>query len=315
MVEPWLVYFLIFAAVFMAVHFAFRYFGQELKIQRKVNQRFSGLDFGRYQERQIEVIKRRASSQFFSRGRLGSLDLLITQSGLPLGLAHLAGAAVAVGAILYFVLSGIPWAPLRVLVSVGLACSAVLMALRLVRAKRIAKFAEQLPDVIDIIVRSLKAGHPLPVSISLVAREMPDPAGKEFALTYDEIAYGRELKDALENLHHRVGYLDLQFLVTSISVSHQTGGNLGEILARLSKLLRDRFRMKRKVKSLSSEGRFSAVALSIFPFVMFAIINVIGPQFYSEVWDHPLITLAAMLSGALLLIGNIVMYKMVNFKF
>jgi hypothetical protein len=132
----------------------------------------------------------------------------------------------------------------------ALAAAAVLVGgwLRLRAARRRERFGEQLPDVLDIVVRSLRAGHPLAVSLSLVAREMPAPAGPEFALVVDEVNYGRSITEALENLHARVGYPDLQFFVASTAIAHQTGGNLGEILSRLAALLRQRFRLKRRVR-------------------------------------------------------------------
>ncbi|WP_160310455.1 type II secretion system F family protein [Microvirga vignae] len=207
------------------------------------------------------------------------------------------------------------WQPLGVVLSGAAAALSIIGFLLFMRTRRIGRFAEQLPDIIDVIVRSLRAGHPLPVSLSLVAREMPDPAGSEFALVFDEVTYGRDVRDALGNLYRRVGYEDLGFLVTSIAVSYQTGGNLGDILARLAKMLRERFRMKRKIKALSSEGRFSALVLSLFPFVMFGIINMINPKYYGDVWGSPYLTLAALTGALLLTVGNFIMYKMVNFKF
>src|SRR3954464_8441463 len=103
----------------------------------------------------------------------------------------------------------------------------------------------------DVVVGGVGAGTPLPVAVSLVGREMPSPAGPEFTVVFDEISYGREIREALDNLHNRVGHPDLKFLITSVAIAHQTGGNLGEILSRLSKLIRERFRMRRKIKSLS----------------------------------------------------------------
>jgi tight adherence protein B len=182
------------------------------------------------------------------------------------------------------------------------------------RSRRIARFGEQLPDVIDIVVRSLKAGHPLPVAISLVGREMPAPAGAEFMVVFEEISYGRELREALDGLSDRVGHDDLRFLITSIAIAHQTGGNLGEILARLSKLIRERFRMKRKIKALSAEGRAGGYVLSVVPFVIFGAVAGINPSYYGEFWGHPMQNQMLVVAIVLLLIGNFVIYRLVNFR-
>lgn len=317
MVEPWLVYFLIFGAGFLLVQFAFGFVTKDLGNRRRTSQRFAAVDRQnpRHADRVLDVAKRRGLADRLTSGPFGAFQTLLLQSGVKLGLGKLALALMAVWGILYFILPRLPWPGVGLVLSGLGAMLAVTGFLLVMRARRLKKFAEQLPDIIDVIVRSLRAGHPLPVSLSLVAREMPEPGGGEFAIAFDEVTYGREIREALENLYQRVGYEDLSFLVTSIAVSHQTGGNLGDILGRLSKMLRERFRMKRKIKALSSEGRFSAVALSLFPFIMFGILNVIAPQFYGEVWGHPVLELAAMTAGTLLLVGNVVMYKMVNFKF
>jgi tight adherence protein B len=161
----------------------------------------------------------------------------------------------------------------------------------------------------------LRAGHPVPVALSLVGREMPDPAGTEFGVASDEVTFGLSIPNAMENLAYRAGAPDLLYLVTSISVQSESGGNLSEVLSRLSKLIRERFRMRRKVKTLTSEGRASAVILTILPIALFLLINLISPKYFGDVWNEPGFRKAAIVSGVLLVIGNYIMRQMVNFKF
>ena len=187
--------------------------------------------------------------------------------------------------------------------------------LKLKRARRIARFSEQLPDCLDTIVRSLRAGHPVPIALSLVGRELPDPAGTEFGITSDEVTFGLSVPDAMGNLAIRVGAPDLLYLVTSVSIQAQSGGNLSEVLSRLSRLIRERFRMRRKVKALTSEGRASAILLTALPIVLFLVVNFLSPKYYGDVWNEPGFRKAAIVAGALLLIGNYVMRRMANFKF
>ena len=146
--------------------------------------------------------------------------------------------------------------------------------LRVLRGRRQKKFGAQFPDALDIIVRSLRAGHPVPIAITMVAREMPDPIGSEFGIVADEITYGADLETAMRNLYFRIGQDDLPLFVTAVAIQGSTGGNLGEILENLSGVIRQRFKMRRKIRALAAEGRASAMILSALPIVMFLVIQV-----------------------------------------
>jgi tight adherence protein B len=156
---------------------------------------------------------------------------------------------------------------------------------------------------------------PFSGAIALVAREMPDPVGTEFGMLADEIAFGLDLRSALDNLYRRVGQEDLLFLTVAVSIQTQTGGNLGEILSRLSKLMRSRSKMRLKVNALSAEGRLSAIALTVLPFALFVIINFLSPAYYSVVRGSAILEPAIYVGLFLLLVGNVVMYRMVHFKY
>jgi tight adherence protein B len=191
----------------------------------------------------------------------------------------------------------------------------MLFVLYRLRSRRIFNFADQLPDAIDIITRGVRAGLPFSGAIGLVAREMPDPVGPEFGMLADEIAFGLDLRSALDNLYRRVGQEDLLFLTVAVNIQTQTGGNLGEILSRLSKLMRSRSKMRLKVNALSAEGRLSAIALTVLPFALFVIINFLSPAYYSVVRGSPILEPAIYVGLFLLLVGNVVMYRMVHFKY
>ncbi len=182
------------------------------------------------------------------------------------------------------------------------------------RRKRRNAFGEKFPDAIDVIVRSLRAGHPVPVAIAMVAREMPDPVGTEFGMVADEITYGADIETAMRAMMGRVGQEDLPLFVTSISIQATTGGNLSQILDNLSKVIRERFKMRRKIKGLSAEGRAGAMILNIVPFAVFALVNVISPDFYGAIWHKP--STKYVLAGAMfwMFVGNMIMRRMVNFK-
>jgi tight adherence protein B len=188
------------------------------------------------------------------------------------------------------------------------------LVLRFLRSRRQKKFSSQFPDAIDVITRSLRAGHPTPVAISMVAREMPDPVGSEFGIVVDEVTYGADLETAMRNLFYRVGTDDLPLFVTAVAIQGSTGGNLGEILANLSRVIRERFKMRRKIRALAAEGRASALILSSLPIAMFAMVQFVVPQFYGSVWNEQLTKIILAVAVVWMGIGNMIMWRMVNFR-
>jgi tight adherence protein B len=182
------------------------------------------------------------------------------------------------------------------------------------RKRRHGKFAAQFPDAMDIIVRSLRAGHPVPVAVALVAQELADPIGTEFGIAADEITYGADVETAMRNLYFRVGQEDLPLFVTAVAIQGSTGGNLSEILSNLSAVIRQRFKMRRKIKALAAEGKFSAIFLSGLPVAVFFLINLMTPSFYGSIIQYDMTQWGLGLAGAWMTAGNIVMYKMCNFR-
>ena len=234
--------------------------------------------------------------------RLNRRSLLVSAAGLTAALFLVFGVAAGFG-------------PVALALAIVTAAALIALFFKIVRSRRIARFAELLPDAIDVIVRGLKVGYPLPAAIELVAREMPDPIGSEFGMTADEISFGQDLRTAVENLHRRVGQDDLPFLLMAINVQSQTGGNLGEILGGLSRLLRNRSKLALKIRALSADGRMSAIVLSCIPFVLFGGIMLISPAYFAEIRHHPAVVPALIYGVISLILGNIVMYRMVNFKY
>ena len=244
-----------------------------------------------------------------------ALNRLILQSGLALGIGKLAlyvGVLALFAYGLVFMVRG-QW--LEAL-GAGLFCCTLLplAILKFMKSRRQKAFGGQFPDALDIIVRSLRSGHPVPVAISMVAREMADPVGSEFGIVADEITYGADLETGMRNLYFRIGQDDLPLFVTAVAIQSSTGGNLGEILENLSAVIRQRFKMRRKIRALASEGRASAMILSSLPIIMFAVIQVITPDFYASVWHEDLTKIGLGAAGAWMLIGNLIMFRMVNFK-
>jgi tight adherence protein B len=245
------------------------------------------------------------------------LNRLYTQSGItgnPLTFAvSFLLAGMALGLLLWFFL-GIAL-PVAFLVFLVVGVALPLLVLRRARTRRILKFARQLPDALDMIVRSLRAGHPATVAIGLVAREMPDPLGTEFGIVADEITFGLSMEQAVRKLSERVGFEGLHLLSVSLSIQSKTGGNLTEILANLSSVLRERQKLKLKIRALSAEGRVSAWIISLFPVAMFLILMLVAPSYYGQIWGSPLISPVFLSFGTWALLGVYIMYRMVTFDF
>jgi tight adherence protein B len=244
-----------------------------------------------------------------------SLNRLVLQSGLSIGLTkfllvNMVATVGIFGLALWYRENLV-----EALVVAG-GCGLVLpfAALKFMRSRRHSRFGAQFPDALDVIVRSLRAGHPVPVAVSMVAREMPDPVGTEFGIVSDEITYGADLETAMRNLYFRVGQEDTPLFVTAVAIQATTGGKLSEILENLSGVIRLRFKMRRKVYALAAEGRFSAMLLSAVPIALFLVLKVIAPDFYSSVWHIDFTKYALAAAVGWMLVGNYIMYRMVSFK-
>jgi tight adherence protein B len=246
---------------------------------------------------------------------LVALNRLIVQSGLTLGIIKFAIYLVVLALFAFGLVMATRGDFLQAL-GAGAFCCTLLpwLVLRFKRSRRQKKFGAQFPDALDIIVRSLRAGHPVPVAISMVAREMRDPIGSEFGIVADEITYGADLETGMRNLYFRIGQEDLPLFVTAVAIQGSTGGNLGEILENLSAVIRQRFKMRRKVRALAAEGRASALILSSLPIVMFLVVQIITPEFYASVWHEDLTKICLGIAGCWMAVGNFIMYRMVNFR-
>jgi tight adherence protein B len=189
-----------------------------------------------------------------------------------------------------------------------------LIVLSVKRTARLKRISAQLPDALDLMGRALRAGHPLSSSISTVAETMPDPIGTEFGIMVDQISYGDELVAAFRKLAERNPSEDFHYLAVSIAIQHGTGGNLGRVLGVLSGVMRGRIMMRRKIKSMSAEGRISAWILSSIPFLMVGLNSIITPEYYGDVMHDPLFPLMAMAALGLIFLNGFVLYRLVNFR-
>ncbi|AYC32623.1 secretion system protein [Pseudomonas cavernae] len=182
------------------------------------------------------------------------------------------------------------------------------------RSKRFAAFEEGLPDALDAMCRALRAGHPFNETLRLVADEHKGPVAHEFGLTFADINYGNDVRRAMLGLLERMPSMTVMMLVTSILIHRETGGNLTEVLERLSSLIRGRFRFQRKVKTLSAEGRMSAWVLISVPFVLAAAIMLTTPEYMPVLIKEPLGQKLVMAAFGAMLVGIVWIRKVIRIQ-
>ena len=186
--------------------------------------------------------------------------------------------------------------------------------IRFLAKRNIHKAVAQLPDALEIIVRSLKAGHPVPVSMNMVGREMTDPISTEFKIANHEVGFGAPPGTAIQRIAERVGHEDFDLFAAMIRLHERTGGNLADLLEGNAKTIRDRFKMRMKIKAASAEGRMSALILNAAPLLLFIFIKMSVPEFYGEVEDSQIFKYGMVAVVLWMFIGNIVMRRMINIR-
>lgn len=312
------IYFAVFLSAILLFEAAVAAYTTRRERNRAINRRMAVLQSQPERRAALSLLlnERGVGDEQLSLVSWARIQQLWTRSGLtitPLRLLLLTtAAAAALTVVLSLAVSNL-FVILFLFVSLSLALP-ILVLYRL-KAMRIRRFTHQLPNAIDIIVRSLKAGHPVSASISLVSREMPDPIGSEFGLVSDEITFGQEVENAMANLYVRVGAEDLRLLVTTITIQRSTGGNLAEVLSNLSGVIRERIHMRARIRALSAEGRVTAWIMAFFPFVMYFTIRLLSPHYFDTFWASPFVMPVLLVCSMFLLVGNYVLFRMVNFDF
>ncbi|MCB1387377.1 MAG: type II secretion system F family protein [Nitratireductor sp.] len=301
-----------------AVETAYTFLARNDSAKSQINRRMKLAQQPKTTQHDI-LVKLRKERGMDARGRgvlpIKALSQLVIQAGITVGLKkfalyHALYTVVATFAVLLATRSLlVPIAAFPIIAFV-----LPVLWLRHRKNRKMTRFGKQLPEAIELITRSLKAGHPVPVALTMVAREMPDPIGTEFGMVVDEVTYGSDLVTALLSLYERTGHPDLPLLVSAVSIQSTTGGNLREILDSLSRVIRERLKMKAKVKAISAEGRMSAGFLSAMPVLLFIVLLTILPDYYGGIWHEPMTWY--MFSGLFvwLVTGNLLILKMVSFK-
>jgi tight adherence protein B len=179
--------------------------------------------------------------------------------------------------------------------------------------RRIDRFNAVFPDAIDLIVRALRSGIPIQEAIATVGREISDPVGPLFTQVMNEVKLGGAVEDAFWNVADSIRAPEFNFLIISMAIQRETGGNLGETLANLGKLLRERRQMKLKIRAFSSEARMTAMIMSGLPFVIGGMIYLLNPEYMSLLFTDPRGVMMLMIAGGMMATGIFVMKRMATF--
>lgn len=245
------------------------------------------------------------------------LGRMIQQAGLQWTVSRLLismGVGAVVGAVI-----GITFRPVGFLILsiIGMALllgSLPYLYLRFKRNQRMGQIEAQLPEALDFLARSMRAGHAFSISLEMLGQESPDPLGQEFRVLFNEQNLGAPVETALHNLADRVPLLDIRLLVSSVTLQKQTGGNLSEILQRLAYVIRERFRLRGQVKAASAHGRMTAAVLTILPIVLVIALLFIAPGYLQGMANDS--DGKWMIVGAIVaqVLGYLVMRRITNIK-
>ncbi|NVK12987.1 MAG: type II secretion system F family protein [Rhodobacteraceae bacterium] len=244
----------------------------------------------------------------------GDLPQILRQADVPLSPGLFWLGCIALTALISVVAARYAGLPQGLVIGVLGGFGVPFALLISLQRKKKDKLMHQLPDALEMLARGLKVGHPLNNSIGIAAREMPDPAGTELGIIYDQVTYGDDLPDAVQEFADRTGLEDAQYLAASISIQHGTGSDLSVMLETLARVIRSRIVLRRKVHALASEGRLTAWMLSALPLVIFAAVSVLTPDYYAGVAEDPLFR--PMMAGIVLLtvLNALMLRKLVNFR-
>ena len=314
-----LIYILIFVAVIALVEGLYlTVFGKSISLNSRMTRRLALLEKNQNREAVMEQLRKEMGQHLNARS-IPLYSILATKAqkaNIAFSPRQLMMIMVGVSIFAYLgmTLGTSAATPVRIVLAIGMGIGGVYFWINGKAKKRIALLDEQLPDAVELMVRSLRVGHPFSASIGIVSKEIPDPLGTEFGLISDEAAYGRDVAESLKAFAERMDSQDLRFLAVAVTIQQTSGGNLAEILEGLSKVIRARFKLFRRVKAITAEAKWSGMFLSAFPIGALVMITVIQPNYFDQVMETPIFIPAALIVAAFLVINVIFMKMMVNIK-
>jgi tight adherence protein B len=239
----------------------------------------------------------------------------IAESGLAWSVGRLTSLMLLIGAFSLAVLSSVRWTPfwLDLLLTCGAVSLPYVYVLRL-RAKRLEQFEQLFPDALDFLARSLRAGHPLPVCLELLAQEESPPLSTEMRITSEERKLGMPIDQALSNLAKRVPLLNVRIFVAAVRMQSRTGGKLSEVLTFMAETMREATSVEGEVKSLAAHGRVTGAVLTILPLVIAVLMTAVNPGYLNILIENPTGKNMVIICAVALVVAHLVIRKIVNVK-
>jgi tight adherence protein B len=288
---------------------------------KRLERRLRGISAGAHGGSEVNLLKNRVLSdipaveQFLLQfPRAALVDRFLQQAGSDWTVARflaLSLAGTVSGAVIGSVLDLFPLLTLGLIVGGGVW---PFMSLTRKRMQRLFAIEQQLPETLDLISRSLRAGHAFPSALSMVANEGTEPIASEFRVVFEEINFGVSTQNALLNLVTRVPSTDLRYFVMAVILQRETGGNLAELLDQLATLIRERFKLIGRIRVLSAEGKLSAWILTLLPFVVAVIVNLLNPGYMSLLWTDPAGIRVALGALGLMAFGIFWMWRIIKIR-
>jgi tight adherence protein B len=314
-----LIYIMIFVAVVVLVEGLYlTVFGKSISMDSRVSRRLALMQKNGNREQVLEQLRKEMSQHLASRGI--PLYSLLADKAQKGNIAFSPKQLIGIMALLtVFAFAGLTVGtgvdtPVRIIIAIVMGVGGVYFWVNKKAKKRVSMMEDQLAEAVELMVRSLRVGHPFASAIGIVAKEVPDPLGTEFGLIADEAAYGRNVADSLKSFADRMDNQDLRFLAVAVAIQQQSGGNLAEILEGLGKVVRARYKLFRRVKAITAEAKWSGAFLSAFPLFALVAINMIDPNYYEDVKDTAAFVPAGIFVGVMLTINIIYMKIMTTIK-
>lgn len=314
-----IIFILIFVGVVLIVEGLYLVtFGKSISTNSRVNRRLALLEQGKDHEDVLQTLRKERDQHRFAL-QLPIISLLTkkaAQANLAFTPQQLIGImfGVTVFSFFMFMIFRAEGFVTNVVLAFVFGFGGVYFWLARKAKKRISLFEEQLPDAVDLVVRSLRVGHPFTSAINVVATEMADPMGTEFGIISDEATYGLDVHSALGEMAERIDLQDVRFLAVAVGIQARSGGNLAEILDGLSKVIRARFKLFRRVRAITAEAKFSGWFLSLFPIGAILVVQLVKPDYYDAVRETEFFVPACLIVAAFLVVNIIVMRAMVNIR-
>ncbi len=284
--------------------------------QQAKSRRMQLIQKGASTEEILKILKPTEKRSFVERlPFIGDLPIVLRQAGITMApgafLVTCLAATVAIAIIAMQFMNPINSVVFALIVGIFFP----ILQVRIKRTERMNLLVKQMPDALDLMARGLKVGHPLNTTLASVANEMPDPIASEFGIVVDQVSFGDDLTEAFRDFSRRIDQEDVHYLSTAIAIQHGTGGDLARVLNVLSRTIRDRLNMRKKIKALTAEGRLTAAFLSFIPVLIFVAMQILTPSYYGSIAGEPEAIPLGIAIVILTVLNALVLRKLVNFRF